>query len=136
VDLWIVIAQAHILQRLFKYADYKVFRVTLTATGFFVLAFFLPHASWQLLFVAPFFSVANGLSQAFLTRVVGRSAGQSVQSEILGISASVTAVAQSIPPVIAGYLAAQIVVQAPIYVASLFIVLSGVIFWLFFTRNY
>jgi predicted MFS family arabinose efflux permease len=136
VGLWIVIAQAFILRRLLKYADYKVLRVTLAATGFLVLAFFVPNASWQLLFVAPFFSVANGLSQAFLTTIVSRSAGQSVQGEILGINASVTAVAQSIPPVVAGYLAAQIVAQAPIYVASLFIVLSGVIFWLFFKRNY
>jgi MFS family permease len=89
-----------------------------------------------LLFVAPFFSVANGLSQAFLTTIESRSAGESVQGEILGINASVTAVAQAIPPVVAGYLAAQIVAQAPIYVASLFIVLSRVIFWLFFKRNY
>jgi DHA1 family tetracycline resistance protein-like MFS transporter len=89
-----------------------------------------------LLFVAPFFSVTNRLSQAFLTTIESRSAGESVQSEILGINASVTAVAQAIPPVVAGYLTAQIVAQAPIYVASLFIVLSGVIFWLFFKRNY
>jgi MFS family permease len=83
-----------------------------------------------------FFSVANGSSQAFLTTIVSRSADESVQGEILGINASVTAVAQAIPPVVAGYLAAQIVAQAPIYVASLFIVLSGFIFWLFFKRNY
>lgn len=38
VGLWIVIAQAFILRRLLKYADYKVLRVTvtLTATGFLV----------------------------------------------------------------------------------------------------
>ena len=119
-----------------KYADYKVLRVTLAATGSLVPAFFLPNASWQLLFVAPFFSVANRLSQAFLTTIVSRSAGESVQGEILGMNPSVTAVAQAIPPVVAGYLAAQIVAQAPIYVASLFIVLSGIIFWLFFKRNY
>jgi hypothetical protein len=53
----------------------------------------------------------------------------------LGINASVSALAQSIPPIAAGYLAAQIVATAPIYVASLFIVLSGVIFWLFYKRK-
>ena len=57
--------------------------------------------------MAPFFSVKNRLSQAFLTTIESRSAGESVQSEILGINASVTAVAQAIPPVVAGYLAAQ-----------------------------
>ncbi|MGZ4926226.1 MAG: MFS transporter, partial [Halobacteriota archaeon] len=36
VGLWIVIAQAFILRRLLRYADYKVLRVTLTATGFLV----------------------------------------------------------------------------------------------------
>jgi hypothetical protein len=59
-----------------------------------------------------------------------------MQGEILGINASVAALAQSIPPIIAGYLAAQTVAQAPIYVASLFIVLSGLIFWLFYKRMY
>jgi hypothetical protein len=71
-----------------------------------------PQCAWQLLFVAPFFSVANRLSQAFLTTIVSRSAGESVQGEILGVNPSVTAVAQAIPPVVAGYLAAQIVEQA------------------------
>ena len=58
------------------------------------------------------------------------------QGEILGINASVAALAQSIPPVIAGYLAAEIVAQAPIYVASLCIVLAGIIFWIFYKRTY
>ncbi len=58
------------------------------------------------------FSVANRLSQAFLTTIVSRSTGESVHGEILGMNPSVTAVAQAIPPVVAGYLAAQIVAQA------------------------
>ena len=41
-----------------------------------------------------------------------RSAGESVHGEILGMNPSVTAVAQAIPPVVAGYLAAQLVAQA------------------------
>jgi hypothetical protein len=43
------------------------------------------------------FSVANRLSQAFLTTIMSRSAGESVQGEILGVNPSVTAVAQAIP---------------------------------------
>lgn len=105
-------------------------------TGVLVLAFFLPIASWQLLLVVPFFGITNGLSQAFLPTIISRSADQSVQGEILGINASVAALAQSIPPVIAGYLAAEIVAQAPIYVASLCIVLAGIIFWIFYKRTY
>jgi hypothetical protein len=87
----------------------------------------LPNASLQLLFVAPFFRMQTGSGKCFFTTVVSHSACQSVHDGILGINASVTAVAQSIPAVIAGYLAAQIVAQAPMY-ASLFIILSGVIF--------
>ena len=136
VGVWIVISQGLILRKLTRFADYKILRVTLTATGVLVLAFFLPTVWWQLLLVVPFFGIANGLSQAYLPTIISRSADQSIQGEILGINASVAALAQSIPPIIAGYLAAEIVAQAPIYVASLFIVLSGLIFWLFYKRTY
>ncbi|MGZ4932697.1 MAG: MFS transporter, partial [Halobacteriota archaeon] len=103
VGLWIVISQGLILRKLTRYADYKVLRITLVVTGVLVLAFFLPTASWQLLLVVPFFGIANGLSQAFLPTIISRSADQSIQGEILGINASVAALAQSIPPIIAGY---------------------------------
>lgn len=62
VYLWIVIAQALILRRLSKCADYKVLRVPLIATGFVVLAFFLLNASRQLLLVAPFFCCKRALA--------------------------------------------------------------------------
>jgi DHA1 family tetracycline resistance protein-like MFS transporter len=136
VGLWIVISQGLILRKLTKFADYKILRVSLIATGVLILAFFLPTVWWGLLFVVPFFGIPNGLSQAFLPTIISRSAEQSRQGEILGINASVAALAQSIPPIIAGYLAAQIVATAPIYVASVFIVLAGVIFWLFYKRMY
>ena len=135
VGLWIVISQGLLLRKLTKFADYKILRVTLITTGVLILAFLLPTAWWQLLFVVPFFGIPNGLSQAFLPTIISRSAEQSKQGEILGINASVAALAQSIPPIIAGYLAAKTVAQAPIYVASVFIVLSGVIFWLFYKRT-
>jgi len=136
VGLWIVISQGLILRKLTKFADYKILRVTLIITGVLVLAFFLPTVWWPLLIIVPLFGIPNGLSQAFLPTIISRSAEQSKQGEILGINASVAALAQSIPPIIAGYLAAQITAQAPIYVASVFIVLSGVVFWLFYKRTY
>jgi DHA1 family tetracycline resistance protein-like MFS transporter len=136
VGLWIVISQGLILRKLTKFADYKILRVALITTGVLILAFFLPTVWWGLIFVVPFFGIPNGLSQAFLPTIISRSAEQSRQGEILGINASVAALAQSIPPIIAGYLAAQIVATAPIYVASVFIVLAGVIFWLFYKRTY
>jgi len=136
VGLWIVISQGLILRKLTRFADYKILRVALISTGVLILAFFLPTVWWGLLFVVPFFGIPNGLSQAFLPTIISRSAEQSRQGEILGINASVAALAQSIPPIIAGYLAAQIVATAPIYVASVFIVLAGVIFWLFYKRTY
>lgn len=131
VGLWIVISQGLLLRKLTKFADYKILRVTLVTTGVLILAFLLPTVWWQLIFIVPFFGIPNGLSQAFLPTIISRSAEQSKQGEILGINASVAALAQSIPPIIAGYLAAKTVAQAPIYVASVFIVLSGVIFWLY-----
>jgi DHA1 family tetracycline resistance protein-like MFS transporter len=135
IGLWIVISQGLILRKLTRFTDYKVLRVTLIITGVLVLATFLPTMWWQLLLVAPFLGIGAGLSVAFLMTIVSRSVDQSMQGEILGIYAGVAALAQSIPPIIAGYLAAATVAQAPIYVASLFIVLSGMILWLFYQKQ-
>jgi len=74
----------------------------------------------------------NGLSQANSVGLVSASADASVQGEILGISASIQALAQSIPPIISGFIAASIAPNAPAMVAASVIITAGIVFWLFY----
>lgn len=129
VGIWIAFTQAVITRRIsHKFSEEHILRISLLAVGFFVLLYFLPSVWWQLLFITPLFAIANGLSQANLTALVSRSAGSEIQGEVLGINASVMALAQSIPPVLSGYIAAKLVPEAPIVVSSFVIMVSGLVF--------
>lgn len=129
VGLWIVFTQAVITRNAAKkFMEFQILRITLIGSGTFILLFFLPHIWWQLLLIVPFFAICNGLSQANLAALVSRSVGPEVQGEILGINASVQALAQSMPPMLSGYIAATLNPSAPVLVASIVIILAGAVF--------
>jgi len=133
LGIWLVLTQA-ILTRLIarRFNEYKVLRITLILTGVFVFAYLLPPVWWGLLIVAPFFAAANGLSQANLTSLVSRSANRENQGEILGVSASVQALAQAIPAMLSGFIAAALTPSSPAIVAASILVLCGIIFAVFY----
>jgi MFS transporter, DHA1 family, tetracycline resistance protein len=129
VGIWIALSQALITRRVnAKWNEKQILRVSLIATGLFILAQFLPNSTWGLLLIVPFFAVFNGLSQANLTSLVSGSVGKDIQGEILGINASVQALAQTIPPILSGYIAASIGATVPIVVAGITVILAGILF--------
>lgn len=133
VGLWVVIAQAIVVRRALKvFNEKQILNVSILATSFLLLAFFLPKHVWQLLLITPFFATFNGLSFASSNGLVSRTAGAEIQGEILGINASVLALAQTIPPVLSGYIAASIKPETPLIAASVVVFLSGVTFILFY----
>src|SRR3989344_1346042 len=133
VGLWIVFTQVFLTIYLNKrFAEYQVLRLTFFGMALTMLFYFLPKVWWQLLFISPFMAGFNGLSQANTTALISRSVDARVQGEILGINASVAALAQAIPPILSGYIAADLFAEAPILVASAVIFLAGVTFWLFY----
>lgn len=136
VGIWIAISQAIITGRVSKKFDEKtILSVTLFGTGIFILAQFLPHSVWGLLFVVPFFAIFNGLSQANLTSLVSRSAGGEIQGKILGINASVQALSQTIPPILSGFIAASIGARVPIVVSGITVMCAGLFFVLFYRQT-
>lgn len=136
VGIWIAFTQAVITRKLsMRFEELQVLRFTLIGAGLCILTMFIPHTVWGLLLVTPFFAIANGLSQANLTALVSRSVGPEIQGEVLGINASVQALAQTIPPIISGFLAASITAVAPIAVSGIIIILSGGVFILFVKRQ-
>ena len=133
VGLWIIFTQAVITRALSKkFTEYQRLRVTFFGMALVILCFFLPKIWWQLLLVSPFMAMFNGLSQANTTALVSRSVDGQVQGEILGINASVMALGQTIPPILSGYIAADLFAEAPIFVASIVIFLAGLTFLLFY----
>jgi len=133
MGLWIVFTQAVVVRRVSKkFGEPAVLRVSLIGSGICLLLYHVPTVWWGLLFIAPFFAMFNGLTQANLIGLISRSASPRIQGEILGINASVQALAQASPPLIAGFVASAISPEAPLYISSALIVLAGLFFIVYF----
>ena len=129
LGVWLVITQGFLTRIIAKkFSEDKVLKITLVSTGVFILAYLLPSVWWGLLIVTPFFAFANGLSQANITGLISRSVGPEIQGEILGINASVAAMAQAIPAMLTGFIAASLTPSSPSIVAAGVIILGGIIF--------
>ncbi len=63
--------------------------------------------------------------------LVSLSVGKEMQGEVLGINASVQALATSIPAIMAGYIA-TIGINMPVIVGGSFVILGGLIFNIFY----
>lgn len=133
IGVWIIITQAILMRVASKYFKEKqILKVTIILFSLCVLAYMLPTRSWQLYTLIPMFAICNGLTFANLTSLVSRSADAKVQGEVMGISASVQALSQSIPPILSGYIAARLSIYHPIVVSFVIIMVSGIIFSFFY----
>jgi DHA1 family tetracycline resistance protein-like MFS transporter len=133
IGLWIIFAQAVITRRVAKkFLEYQVLKVSLIGAGLFVAAYFLPNHTWELLLVTPFFASFIGLTQANTTALISRSVGPKIQGEILGVNSSLNALAQAIPPMLSGYIAALLTPSAPLVISSIMIVAAGMVFVRFY----
>lgn len=128
IGIWIVISQAVVTPFIAKrFTPSQVLRFSLIGNGLTLFALVWPTNTTQLLLVTPFFAIFNGLTMANLSSLVSSSADKKIQGEVLGIEASVQALAQSIPAVIAGYTAA-LGVNVPVLVGGSIVVFSGLMF--------
>lgn len=133
MGLWIAFTQAVLTRQLAKYFNERqVLKFTILLDGVFIGMMFFATNSWMLYLIAPFIAICNGLSFANLTGLISRSADQEIQGEILGINASIQALAQLIPPILSGFIAAQFSPETPLIVASIIIILAGLLFIAFY----
>lgn len=127
--LWIIAAQLLVVRRLARImSERQILRFSLLGTGLCPLLYLLPPVWWGILFITPFFTIFNSLNMVNIPALVSRSAETHIQGEVLGINASVQALAQSLPPIIAGFLAAQITFWTPLLIAGLIIIAAGFVF--------
>lgn len=129
MGLWIVFTQAVITRKVAKYFnEQQVLRITIIADGIFIGLLYFTPIWWLIYLIAPFIAVCNGLSFSNITGLISRSADQKIQGEILGINASVQALAQLIPPILSGFIAASFTPETPLLLASIIIILAGCFF--------
>jgi len=114
-----------------RYKNYQILRISILANGVALFLLLFPQNTAQLLLVTPFFAMFNGLTMANVSALVSSSADRKVQGEVLGIEASVQALAQSIPAIIAGYVA-TLGINVPVIVGGVIVLLAGVFFIVFY----
>ncbi len=128
--IWIALVQAFISRYISsRYNDVSILRWSLFFGSLTILAYYFPHSIIGLMLIVPLFSLANGLAMAYLPALVSKRASAAMQGEVLGINMSVTSLAQAIPPILSGFLAAELAPETPVYVAGIVVFVA----WLIFT---
>lgn len=130
VGVWIVITQGIILRRIAgKFSDYKLVRFVLPSIALALAVYPLVNSPIGLLFVVPFYAVPLGIANATIIGLISRSVGPKIQGEILGVNASVLALAMSLPPILAGTIASVLSPSASIWGAAIIIAVAAMYFW-------
>jgi len=114
-----------------RWKSHTVLRVSLIGNGLALFIQLWASNTTELLLTAPFIAVFNGLTMANSSAVVSLSANKQEQGELLGIEASVQALAQSVPAAISGYVATM-GVGMPVIVGGCTIIAGGVIYNIFY----
>lgn len=129
IGIWIALTQAVITPLLAKrFKPWQILRVSFIASGFTLFGYLLAHNTSQLLLVTPVFAIFLGNSIANSVALVSISADKYIQGEVLGINASVQALAQTIPAALSGYIAASLNISAPVLIGGFAVIAGGLIF--------
>lgn len=114
-----------------RFKNYQILRVSLIGNGISLFLMLIPNNTTQLLLVTPIFALFNGLTMANLSGLISLSADKKIQGEVLGIEASVQALAQSLPAIAAGYIAV-LGVNVPVLVGGSIVLVGGIVFNVFY----
>ncbi|MCL5072228.1 MAG: MFS transporter [Actinobacteria bacterium] len=138
IGIWVAFTQIYLTRKFAKkFNETNILSFSIIGLGVATFLYFLPTSSFALFFIAPLFAICNGLTQANLLALTSRSAPSDIQGEILGINASVAALAMTIPPLLSGIIAADISPYVPVLIASIITVSAGILFIYFSPRfNY
>lgn len=129
IGIWIVITQAFITRFVSKrMKEENVLRWSIVGTGIFIIIqVFMP--AWSLLLlISPFFAVFNGLSNSNSVSLISKSVDKSMQGQALGMNSSVQALANIFPPLLAGFIAANLSYYSPILIAGFIMICAGLFF--------
>ena len=108
-----------------RFSNAQVLRVSLLGNGLALFLQLTAHNTTQLLIVTPIFAMFNGITIANASALISLSVDRKIQGEVLGIEASVQALAQSIPAILGGYIA-TFGVNLPVVVGGSVILVGGI----------
>ncbi len=111
-----------------RFSEAQVLKVTLLGVSGVMLAYLLSPSPLWLIAVVPLSSTFNGLSLANMGGLLSRSVPPQVQGEILGIGSSIQALANALPPLLGGFVAASFAPEAPVLAAALTMFVAWLIF--------
>lgn len=131
IGVWIAITQGIFLRKLLvKFTPAQIVRISLFILAGLFIALTFPTTVLGLYIVLTFIPIFNGLSQPNITAITSNLADEKTQGEIIGINQSVASLAQTIPPLIAGFIS-SISPTLPLIVAGGFTLLAGLAFLAF-----
>ncbi len=128
IGVWIVITQAFLLRLVgSRYSSAQVLRIALLGLALAIPALLLPSAPMMLMWSLPFVAIANGFVNPNTSAMISQLADPKSQGEILGIQSSVQALAQMLPPVIAGMVIVYDI-RLPMLISGTIIFLAWLVF--------
>lgn len=135
IGLWIAITQGIITRAVSrKFAPKQAVAFSTLLLSFALIMILAPAKSIYLYAVLPVVAIAQGLTYPNSTAIISNLADKSSQGEVMGISQSMQALAQSVTPVIAGFITLWYL-NLPIVIASILTFVGWLVFVLFFRKK-
>jgi len=135
MGVWIIFTQAVVVRQVSKkFKETEVLGPVYIMNALGLLLYLVPDVAWKLLLVVPFASIPNGLQQANFSALLTKKTDEKLRGEVLGVNSSFTSLGQSIPPLLAGTIAAYTASFVPIILGALIILATGLIFIFKFKR--
>jgi DHA1 family tetracycline resistance protein-like MFS transporter len=128
IGICVAVSQAVLVPLAVKrYKIHNILRFSLPASGISLFLLLLPTNTAGMLAVGPLLAVFGGMVMATAPALVSLSATHKEQGEVLGIEASLQALAQAVPAIISGYVATM-GVDMPVIVGGLCIMAGALVF--------
>jgi DHA1 family tetracycline resistance protein-like MFS transporter len=128
IGICVAVSQAILVPLAVKrYKIHDILRVSLFVSGLALFLQLWPQSTQELLITGPLVAIFAGLAMAAAPALVSLSASQKEQGEVLGIEASVQALAQTFPAILSGY-AAAMNVSLPVIIGGACILAGAILY--------
>lgn len=135
IGIWIALAQGFIVRPISKiWGPAQVLAYSTILLGLTFPLLLLPEKSSAIYFILPLIAIFNGLTMPNYNALISNLTDKDSQGEIFGINQSIFALAQAIPPILAGFIA-TIHLDLPILLAGFSSILAWIIFIVYFEKK-
>jgi MFS transporter, DHA1 family, tetracycline resistance protein len=130
LGVMVVLAQGLVVRRLSgKITDYKILYYSIIGAGICLFSYyFVPiNRIACIYYLTPFLAIFIALTKAFSSALIIRTTPAQIRGEVMGINSSSTALANALPAILAGYIAATQTIL-PVLVGGVTVILGGILF--------